>query len=239
MNIILPPDWFVNIDLFIEIVSFITVLIFSVLCIKNYRLNKDKKFLYLGGGFGLITAAELIITITKAVLYSNASFIGAGGEILIPYNLFDFISIFSTAGFFAYRALILFGLYTLYKNPKSIFERDSLLILYFTIIIATFSKELPHLFHITAFIMLFLIVMKYLNVYKKNESKGTLILILAFSGLALSSAIFIFARLMSPIYVTASIIALVSYITLLVLIIRILEHGKINGKKKKQNGYNI
>lgn len=239
MNIILPPEWFINIDLFIEGISFITVLVFSILCIKNYKLNKDKKILYLGGGFGLITIAQLIITITKAILYSNASFIGMGGEIVIPYNLFNFVSVFSTIGFFAYTVLILFGLYVLYKSPKSVFERDSLLISYFIILVTIFSKEIPHLFHITAFIMLLLIVIKYSNVYKKNESKGTLILILAFSGLALSNAIFIFARLMSPIYVTASIIALVSYITLLVLIVRILEYGKNNGKKKKQNGYNI
>lgn len=239
MNVILPPDWFINIDLAIEAVSFITVFIFSILCIKNYRLNKDRKFLYLGSGFLLITIAELIITATKAVLYYSASFIGLGGEIVIPYDVFNFVSIFYTIGFFVYRTLILFGLYTIYKNPKSIFERDSLLVLYFTIIITTFSKDFPHLFHITAFVMLFLIVLKYSIVYSKNKSKGTLILILAFSGLVLSNALFIFARLMSILYVTASIIALVSYITLLALILRILEHGKINGKKKKQNGYNI
>jgi hypothetical protein len=239
MEVVIPPIGFLNIDLFIECISFLTVLLFSILCIKNYKLNKDKKLLYLGGGFGLITLAELIITVSKAVLYSSASFVGMGGEIAIPYNLFDFVSVFSTIGFFAFRVLFLFGLYVLYKSPKSIFEKDSLLMVYFAIVVTIFSKEVPHLFHITAFIMLLLIVLKYYDVYKKNKSKGTLILVLAFSGMALSNAIFIFARLMSVIYVTASLIALASYITLLLLIVRILEYGKNNDKKKKPNGYNI
>ncbi len=238
MKVIIPPQGFINIDILIEGISLITVLIFSILCIKNYRLNKDKKFLYLGGGFGLITLAQLIITITKAVLYYNASFIGVGGEIVIPYNLFDFVSVFSFIGFFAYRVLTLLGLYVVYKLPKKVFERDSLLVLYLIVIVTIFSRDISHLFHITALVILLLIAKKYYDVYNKNESKGTLILLLAFSGMILSNAIFIFARLMSLIYVTASIIELISYITLLVLIIRIVEYGK-KYEKKKQNGYNI
>jgi len=239
MNIVLPPMWFFNVDILIEVFSFAVISMFSFLCIKNYKLTKDKKFLYLGGSFSLMTLAQLAVTITKAMLFYNASFVGAGGEIVIPLNLFDFISVFYTVGFFIYRIGILFGLYAIYKAPKDIFEKESLLVLYFIIIVALFSQQIAHLFHITALIILLLIIKKYYDVYRKNEDKGTLILISAFTGLALSNAIFIFARLMSPIYVTASIIALISYITLLVLIVRILEYGKNNGKKKKQNGYNI
>lgn len=239
MNVILPPQWFFNIDILIEAVSFITILIFSILCIKNYKLNKDKKFLYLGGAFGLITLGELIITITKAILYYSASFVGPGGQIVIPLNIFDVVSVFYTAGFFAYRVLILFGLYVIYKLPKNILEKDSLLLLYFVIVIAIFSQEIVHLFHITALIILLLIMKKYYDVYNKNGDKGTLILLMAFTGLAISNAIFIFARLMSFVYVTASVIELVSYITLLFLIIRILQYGKRHDKKTKQNGYSI
>lgn len=235
MKVVIPPQGFLSMDILIEGISLITVLIFSILCIKNYKLNKDKKFLYLGGGFGLIALAQLIITITKSVLYYNASFIGMGGEIVIPYNLFDFVSVFSIIGFFGYRVLTLLGLYVVYKLPKKVFERDSLLVLYLIVIVTIFSRDISHLFHITAFAILLLIIIKYYNVYNKNESKGTLILILAFTGMALSNAIFIFARLMSLIYVTASIIELISYITLLVLIIRIVKYDK----KKKQNGYNL
>jgi hypothetical protein len=238
MKVIFPPQWFLNIDILIEAVSFFIILIFSILCIKNYRLNKDKKFLYLGGGFGLITLSQLIVTITKAVVFYNASFVGAGGEIIIPYNLFDFVSVFSYVGFFAYRFLMLLGLYVIYKLPKRVFEKDFLLVLYLIIIVTIFSREITHLFYITTFIILLLITKKYFDIYHKNKSKGTLILTVAFTGLASANAIFIFAKLMSPIYITASIMGLVSYIILLILIIRILEYGK-NDKKKKQDGYNI
>jgi hypothetical protein len=233
MEVIFPPSWFVNADISIEVISFVTILIFSVLCIKNYKISKDKKFLWLGGSFGLMTLAQLIITITKIVLYSDASFIGMGGQVIVPYNLFNFVSVFYSAGFFIFRVLILFGLYTIYKNPD-VFEKESLLVLFFVIIAAIFSREAEHIFHLASLAILLLIITKYWRVYKSNESKGTLTLIVAFSGLALSNAIFIFARSMSFIYVAASIISLASYIALLALIISILEHGKT-----KQNKYNI
>ncbi len=239
MKVLFPPQWFASIDVLIEGVSFFVVLLFSILCIKNYRLNKDKKFLYLGTGFGLITLAQLIVTIAKGVLFYNASFIEAGGEIVIPSSLFNFINVFYSFGFFSYMALILFGLYTIYKIPNKIFEKEFLLISYFIIVITLFSRDATHLFHLTALVILLLIIKKYYDVYKKNGDNGTMILLYAFSGLAISNAIFIFAKLMSFVYITASAIMLVSYITLLVLIIRILEYGKNNGKKKKQNGYNI
>jgi hypothetical protein len=239
MEFILPPQGFLNIDILIEGFSFITVLFFSIFCIKNYRLNKDKKFLYLGAGFGLITIAQLVITIVKAVLYYDAAFIGMNGDILIPYNLLNFITVFYNFGIFAYRGLILLGLYTLYRAPKNIFEKDSIIILYLITIVTIFSKDIMHLFHITELIFLFLIIMKYYEIHNKNKSKGTLILMTAFMGLALSSSIFVVARLMTPIYIVASLVELASYVTLLILIVRILEHGKNNNKKTKQNGYNI
>jgi len=239
MEIILPPQGFLNIDILIEGISFLTVLFFSVLCIKNYRMNKDKKFLYLGGGFGLITIAQFIITVVKAVLYYDASFIGMNGEIVIPYNIFNFVTIFYNGGIFAYRGLILLGLYLVYKVPKKVFEKDSLLVLYLIIIITIFSKDAVQLFHITELTLLTLIILKYYEVHSKNKSKGTFILMMAFGGLALSNAMFIFVKLMTPIYSVAGLIELASYITLLIVIVRIIEYGKNNGKKTKQNGYHL
>jgi hypothetical protein len=239
MEFILPPQGFLNVDILIEGFSFITVLLFSILCIKNYRLNKNKKFLYLGAGFGLITLAQLIITVVKAVLYYDVSFIGMNGDILIPYNLFNFLTVFYNIGIFAYRGLILLGLYTLYRAPKNILEKDSLIVLFLITIVTIFSKDIIHLFHITELIFITLIILKYSEIHHKNKSKGTLILMIAFMGLALSSTVFIFAKLMTPIYVVASLVELASYLTLLILIVRILEHGKNNNKKTKQNGYNI
>jgi hypothetical protein len=238
MEFILPPRGFLNIDILIEGISFITVLLFSIFCIKNYRLNKDKKFLYLGTGFGLITIAQLAITAVKAVLYYDAAFIGMNGEIMIPYNLLNFVTIFYNLGIFAYRGLILLGLYTLYRAPKNIFEKDSLIILYLITIVTIFSKDIIHLFHITELIFLILIILKYYEIHNKNKSKGTLILMTAFMGLALSSSIFVFAKLMTPIYIIGSLMELASYATLLILIVRIIKYGK-NNKKTKQNGYNL
>jgi len=237
MDIILPPDWFLNVDILIGGISFFIILLFSILCIKNYRVNKDKKFLNLGAGFGMVALAQLIITIAKIIVFYDISFIGIGDE--IPQNILGIITSVSAIGLFLFRISILFGLYIVYKTPRKIIERDSLLILYLLVIVTLLSEGAVHLFHITAFAILLLMIAKYYDVYRKNKSRGTFILMLAFFELAVSNVIFIFARTTSMVYITASIIELASYITLLVLIIMILEHGKKYSKKKKQNGYNL
>ncbi len=237
MDIILPPDWFLNVDILISGISFFIILLFSLLCRKNYLVNKDKKFLNLGAGFGLVALAQLIITAAKTVVYYNLISIQVEGT--IPSNIITIISVASSVGLFLYRAATLFGLYVVYKTPRKVIERDSLLIMYLVIIITVLSEGAVHLFHITALVILALMIAKYYEVYKKNRSGGTFILMLAFAELAISNIIFIFANQTSMVYVTASLIELASYITLLALIIMILEHGKKYSKKKKQNGYNL
>jgi uncharacterized membrane protein YwzB len=91
-----------------------------------------------------------------------------------------------------------------------------------------------YFFNITAIFILTLIIRNYNKLYKKNKSSNTKILLFAFSLLLLSHLIFIPARV-GVLFVAANFISLISYVVLLFLMIRILEHGK----KKKPHGYNI
>jgi hypothetical protein len=56
---------------------------------------------------------------------------------------------------------------------RKVVEKDSLLILYFLIVITLLSEGAVHLFHITALAILLLMIAKYYEVYKKNKSRGT------------------------------------------------------------------
>lgn len=235
MRIVPTPDWFLGKDVIIEGFSFIVLFIFSFLAIRNYKLNKNRNFLYLGVGFALIALAQLATIMTKLVLYYDIGPSQAIGAAIITSQLVSSVDIFYFTGFFFHRLLTLSGLYIIYRLPrqkKSI--GDYALILYFILISALISREVFYLFHLTALVLLILISSNYYGIYKKNKFRNTKILIIAFSILALSQLIFILSNV-EIMFVLGNIVELISYTILLILIVRILKYGK----KKKQDGHNI
>ena len=124
------------------------------------------------------------------------------------------------------------GLYIIYRLPsKKKSLSDFILVSYFLILSAFISESLYYLFHATTLILLLMITYNYYSVYKKNRFPNTKILAIAFGILALSQLL----PILSPdsiMMVVSNIIELVSYVILLVLIIR-LKYGK----KTKSDGY--
>lgn len=242
MKLTLTPDWFLAPDVLIEIFSFFILLAFFILCIKNYKLSKNKNLKYLGTGFLLIAIAELATILTKSVLFYDlmvASFTQRVGQIILTTQIVKSIDIFYYAGFFLYKLLTLLGLFIIYRLPlKRRLSEDIVLIAYFLVISALISSVFSYLFHLTVLLLLLLIMYAYYTVYKKNKSENTKILIIAFGILAMAHILFMLSSA-GEVYALAQIIQLVSYIILLFLIIRILKHGKKDGKKEKQNKYHI
>jgi len=229
MKLVFTPDWFLGGDVLIEVVSFIVLSLFVYFCIKNYKLGKKKSFLWLGLGFALIALAEVSTIFTKLVLYYDTSFTQTIGKIVVTYTVTKSVDIFYYIGFFFHKILTLCGLYVIYKIPfKKGLASDFFLGLYFLIVAAVFSQLIYYVFHLTAFGLLAMIINNYSEVYRKNRSENTLLLIIAFGGLLFSQAIAILSRL-NILYVLAQSLQLVSYIILLFLIFRILKYGK---KKK-------
>ncbi len=236
MKIIPIPDFWATPNVLIDAFSFIVLLAFSVLCIKNYRLNKNRKFLHLGLGFMLIAIAQLASILTKVVLYYNISFTQNIGQLVVTYDIVKSVDIFYYIGLFFFKFLTLSGLYVIYRLPrKRKSAGDLFLALYFIVLSAIFGTRFEYLFYITALILLVMIIGNYYDVYKKSRLANTAVLISAFSMLALSNVIFLPAKLDDTFFIAANIIELVSYLTLLLLMLRIVKHGK----EKKQNGYSI
>ena len=234
MRLVFTPDWFLNQDIIIEIFSFTILTSFFYLCIRSYKLGKNKNFLFLGGSFFLIALAELATIFAKVGLYYDTSLIQNIGQVIITYNFVESIDIFYYIGFFIHKLFTLIGFYILYRVLREgRIGSDILLVLYFIIISITFNNLSYYLFHGTALIILSFLIFNYCLVYKKHKSSNTLLLIFAFLGLALSQIILIFAKI-GILYATAQLLQLVSYISLVVLIIRILKHGK----KKNKDRYN-
>jgi hypothetical protein len=237
MKIVLTPDWFLGKDVIIDIFSFMVLLLFFVLSFKNYKLDKNKKLLFLGIGFVMISLAQLATIMTKLVLYYDTTITSQIGQAIITYSAIHSIDIFYYLGFFFYRLLTLTGLYVIYKLPlEREHKKDFILSLFFIVVVSFFSKNLDYLFRLTALILLIFITRNYYVVYTINKSKKTMLLVLAFGILACSQIMFVLANPGSFVAVVANIWELISYIILLTLIIRIIHH---HGTKKKQNGYNI
>lgn len=235
MKIVLTPDWFMGKDVLIDFFSFVILLIVFFLCIKNYKLDKNKKLLYLGIGFALVGLAQLATIFTKLVLYYDTLFTRTIGNLIVTYNMVGTVDIFYYLGFFFFRFFTLAGLYVIYKLPLEKEKKtDFLLAIFFIIIISILSQNMNYLFRLTEFVLLAIIIRNYYFVYKKNKSKSTLILLLAFSILALSNLIYLSAW-SDVVYVIANLMELVSYLTLLILIIKILKYGK----EKKSNGHHL
>ncbi len=236
MKIVFTPDWFLGKDVLIDGFSFIVLFIFSFLAIRYFRMNKkNRKFLYLGIGFGLIALAQIATILTKIVLYYDFSFTQEIGRAVIASQILKSVDIFYYLGFFFHKFLTLLGLYVIYRLPrKRKSYGDYFLVIYFIIISALVSKQFFYVFHLTALFFLIFIAGNYYEIYKKNKSTNTLILISAFGILALSQLIFVLSNIESM-FVIGNIVELISYVILLVLILRIFQYGK----KKKPYGHNI
>jgi hypothetical protein len=234
MKIVFTPDWFLNFDVTVGIFGFIILMTFFFFSVKAYNISKKESVFYLGLGFFLISLAEISAVLTKVVLFFDTETIQEIGKAIVESNLLNTVDIFYYLGFFSYRLFTLLGLYIIYKLPtgrKKSDPADFALTLYLILMTAILSHSLYYFYHLTAFILLFLIIRDYTRIYYESKLSNTLILISAFSLLAISQLIFIFS-LVGVVYVLAQSLQVVGYMILLLLIVRIIQ----NGKKKKPNG---
>ncbi len=235
VKLVPTPDWFLGKDVLIEGFSFIVLLILSILSLRNYKVSKNRRFLYLGAGFGLVALAQLSLILTKLVLYYDFGPSQEIGRAIVTSQVLSSVDIFYYTGFFFQRFLTLAGFYIIYRLPRHVKSLgDSLLIIYFIVISVLASSEVAFLFHLTACFILIMIVGNYYEIYMKNKFINTKILVLAFALLAFSQILFMISSI-DYLYVTGNIIELISYTILLGLIIRIRKYGK----KKKSYGHNI
>ena len=232
MKIVFTPDWFLGIDVLINLFSFLILAVFFFLSLRSYKTSKKKNSLYLGIGFLLIALAQLAAILTKTVLYYDTTFTNSVGRAIVTYHLVQSVDIFYYIGFFLQRLLALAGLfiiYRIYRREKHL--SDLFLIVYLLTISASVSTQTQYIFHFTALILTLLIINNYIKLYKLNKNQNTLLLIAGFCILALSSTIFALSKINSNWDVAANIIELVSYSVFLAVIIRILKVPKAINKR--------
>ena len=229
VNLVPMPDWFLGKDILIDIFSLIVLITFFVLSMRGYKINENRKFLYLGIGFGLIALAGMGLIATKGVMYYNTSVTTSIGSTIIKTGVVNSTEVLYAMSFFFYRLFTLLGFYVIYRLPRQ--EKsvggDFALVSLFIILSAFVSQEHSYIFHIATLLILVLIAGRYYKIYGKNGFLNTKILAIGFSILALSQLLFAFSDEMMV--VLGSALGLVGYSIFLGLIIRIL---KSNSKAK-------
>lgn len=232
MKIIFTPSGFLLADLLIELFSFIILVVFFFLSMRSYKLTKNKKSLLLGTGFFLIAFAELATILTKFVLYYDTTFTQNVGRMIITYHVVKSVDFIYEAGFFMQKFLTLLGLYVLYlMYNKTKPSKDLFLTVFFIVVSAAVSQIFYYVYHLSALIILLLILPNYLRIYQESEHSTTKMLIWAFSLLALSQFIFILSPFAIP-YITAQLLQLTSYFILLFLILKVLKYETPKPKRK-------
>ena len=91
MRIVFTPDWFLGQDVLINLFSFLILSLFFLLSVKNYRISKNKRILYLGVGFLLIALAELSVVLTKFAIFYDVDVtqsIGQAIRLVLNFLLF-------------------------------------------------------------------------------------------------------------------------------------------------------
>lgn len=239
---IFSPQWFFTADILIDVFSFIVLTLVSFYSYRFYRLDPERRQklpLYLGLSFALIGISFFVTVGTHVVMYfwhllSFHSATGSAGIVTtlaaktvggtrLSYWVF-------AVGIAASRFIHLTGLYMLYCiYQKRLVRSDVLLVLTTFFLLTYFSHNAYFAFHVVSLVLLGLIGHIYNRKYIENRKTTTLYLMLGFMALALSQFVFIFKTLGPMLYVTAQLVQLLGYGSILTSMLMVFY----NGKKKK------
>ena len=231
LELIYSPNWFFGKDIIIDSISIIVLILISVFAIRSYYYNKkNKNYLYLGFSFLTLALAYGFKILTNFTLHSETIKTAKIGFTTITYEAIKFYPQLIYISLLAYIFLTLIGLYILYSVYQKQSWITSIIITYLIILTTYFSRSAHYIFHITAFLLMFLVTYEYAKTSKKNKSSSSRLLLGSFIIITLSQALFVFAKIAGLCYITAELAQLIGYIGLLIVFIRILKNGKKTNK---------
>ncbi len=225
------PEWFYLPSIIIDFFSVLVLILISITSLEYYRLNKsNRRYYHLALSFFIISISLFFKLITNMTVYYDFISGSQSSAIITTLNTIRDYNVFSYLTFAVFNFLNLMGLYMLYSIYQNKQSKSSIFLIGYFILILTYFSYLDYfIFYLTSFILLTLITSLYMNRYKENKYNNTLMLSYSFGVIAISQFLFIFTSLSSPFYITGEIIQLIGYALLLIVLRRIMYHGK---KKK-------
>ena len=218
----LTPDWFREIDTGFEIVSIIVTFLIAVSAYKFYKLTNEKTYKWFSLSFFAMSLAYIFKILTNIVVY-NEEWIGKEilGKYTMTYQYVHEYYYFEIFGTIAFRFLMLVGLFGLYYIICKCKDKKTIPIMLFLLFFTTmFSNVQYFAFHLTAALMLAMIVYQYYQNKKLQTGPAR-----AFAFLLLSQIIFSLLFLTSHIYVIAEIFQLFGFLLLLQTYLKLVKHN--------------
>ena len=221
----LTPDWFKDIDTGFEIVSILVTLLIAAASYKFYKLTNEQKYKWFSLSFFAITAAYVFKILTNIIVY-NEQWIGQEilGKYTMTYQYVHEYYYFEIFGTIAFRFLMLVGLFGLYYIICKCKDKKTIPIIVFLLILTTiFSTVQYFAYHLTAALLLGMIMWQYYKNWKKYPKAGHTFV--AFALLFVSQIIFSLLFITPKIYVLAEIVQLTGFLFLLYNYFKLVRHS--------------
>lgn len=230
MQLVFTPRWFYGEDIAIDLISALVSFLIAFFCVKYYRINKNKNYLWLVTSFIVLGLSFLFKLATNFSLYHLVYTTKQIGDFTLTYQSLITSNTIFNYGFLFYRVFTLIGLFILYEIYQKEHSKSNIFLIISLILIATyFGISAYYIFHLISLILLILISLQYCKNYYKSRNITTKLLACSFVIITLSQFFFIFTKVNPMFYVTAEIIQFVGYVILLITFILVLKYGK---KKK-------
>lgn len=188
---------------------------------KAYKLTKDRKYLYFGSAFGLLSFHLFLFVSMIPALYVYYTYFRHidPGVLLSVSHFLNFIYMFITLMAYAVFVVIYAGM-----------ARRSLMLLLGSLVFALVMYSYIYIsfigFNLVALLLLLFVIAYNAKNYIRKKKKGSSLVLSAFILIALGHLFFILEMFNSVFYVIGHIIQLIGYISLLVVVLRILKHGR-------------
>ncbi len=227
---------FLGFDLYIDVFSSVVLLWIIIFMFTNKRIaikRREQRLLF--WSFILIFSSFFFKLISHYVGYILFGKLRIFENILVAKNhcaIVNGIPCAILGMVLFYRILFVLGLYLIYLGYM---KRDSVLNIalmgYLLVAIAYFSYFAYYIFHITSLVLLLVIISELAKRYSQNKYFKTKLLIISFSLIALSQAIFV-AILRNPFYyVIGEIIQLAGFFILFFTFITVFAKWSIKKER--------
>ncbi len=226
-RILFSPKWFYGKDILIDIFSVLVLSLIAMFSIKYYKMDKsNKKYLWFAWSFILLAGSFVAKILTNFTIYYHTVNTKTIGLFTFTYNTVSVSNILFVSGFFMYIFFTLIGIIGLYLIYNKVPKSSIFILLFLAAVITYFSSHDYFVFHLTSFMLLLIISLKYLEHYNNNEKRVSKILMISFFIITFSQFLFIFIGISEAFYVAAEIIQLTGYLLLLRTFIGVIKNGK-------------
>lgn len=221
---LMGPAWAYGVDVAIQFFGALIALFIAIYGYKAYKLTKDKKYLYFGSAFGLLSFNLFLFVLMIPALYIYYTYLSGvdPGMLLSVSHMLNFIYMFVTLMAYTVFVVIYAGM-----------ARRSLMLLLgslvFALVIYSYANVSFIGFNLVALLLLAFVIGYNLKNYIKKERSSSPLVLSAFALIALGHLFFILEIFNSLFYVLGHITQLIGYVCLLVVVLRIMKHG---GKKR-------